>query len=333
MSSPPSFVVTATPHRVSLLGGGSDLPDFFLANRGAVVSLTIKRFLYVTVKRHSDLFGEQYRLSYSETEHADSVDDIRNDIARECLKLVPVPPPLYISTASDVPASSGLGSSAAFAIGLLHALHALRGEDVSPLELADEASTVEIDRLNRPIGLQDQYACAYGGLNYLQFEKGYGVRLEPLLMSGERLGDFLSGVKLVWSGNQRDAGEVLGEQRRRIPQTSASLIQLVRLADDARTSLLSSPDPLSDISKLVNESWELKRGLATGIDTAGISRLISDVRSAGASAAKVCGAGGGGFVMALVPPEEREPFASRLADHSVLGVELEPRGSRLVVSL
>ena len=108
MSSPPSFVVTATPHRVSLLGGGSDLPDFFLANRGAVVSLTIKRFLYVTVKRHSDLFGEQYRLSYSETEHADSVDDIRNDIARECLKLVPVPPPLYISTASDVPASSGL---------------------------------------------------------------------------------------------------------------------------------------------------------------------------------------------------------------------------------
>ena len=167
----PRAVTTITPQRLSFAGGGTDLPDFYEQHGGAVVSSTIDKYLYVTVKRHSPLFNEVYRLSYSKTEHVDHLEDIENDIARECLKLVHVEPPLFIATAADLPAQSGLGSSSSFAVGLLYALHTMRGEEVSAGQLAEEACHVEIGLLKRPIGKQDQYAAAFGGLNYMSFQR------------------------------------------------------------------------------------------------------------------------------------------------------------------
>ena len=167
----PRAVTTITPQRISFVGGGTDLPSFYELHEGGVISSAINQYVYVTVKKHSPLFNEQYRLSYSKTEHVHNLNEIENSIARECLRLVEVEPPLYISTAADLPASSGLGSSSSFAVGLLNALHLLKGERVTPAQLAEEACFIEIETLCNPIGKQDQYAAAFGGLNHIIFKK------------------------------------------------------------------------------------------------------------------------------------------------------------------
>src|SRR3989338_8599158 len=211
-SNYPHAVTTITPQRLSFVGGGTDLPDFYRKHGGAVVSTTIDKYIYVTVKRHSRLFNEAYRLSYSKTEHVDSLDEIENDVARECLRLVHVAPPLFIATASDLPASSGLGSSSSFAVGLLYALHALRGEDVSVGQLAEEASHVEIKMLGHPIGKQDQYAAAFGGLNYITFNSNGRVHLDPLWLPNGGADALFSNSMLFWTGMQREAEGILQER-------------------------------------------------------------------------------------------------------------------------
>src|SRR5437899_522903 len=178
--SHPRIVVTRTPLRVSFAGGGTDLADFYERDYGAVFSTAIDKYIFVTVKRHHELFNEPIRINYSSTELVDSLDHIRNNIAREALRLLKIDPPIYISTVGDVPASTGLASSSSFAVGLLNALHAYRGERVSPGQLAEEATKIEIDVLKEPIGKQDQYAVAFGGLNFFRFNPGGAVVVEPV---------------------------------------------------------------------------------------------------------------------------------------------------------
>ena len=220
----PRFVTTITPQRLSFAGGGTDFADFYLHHGGAVVSATIDKFVYVTVKRHSELFDEKYRLSYSLTEHVDDLDLIKNDIARECLRFLNVDPPLFISTTSDLPVSSGLGSSSSFAVGLLLALHCLRGEEVTAGQLAEEACHIEIDVLGKPIGKQDQYAAAFGGLNFYEFMKDGRVRVESLWNRVTDLQELFDSGTLYWTGVQRRAEDVLGEQQKNIPSQIEALI-------------------------------------------------------------------------------------------------------------
>src|SRR3990172_10800512 len=168
MRAHPSLVLTRTPLRVSFAGGGTDLAAFYdQTDYGAVVSTAINKYIYVTVKKHGEIFNEPIRLNYSRSEQVSRIDEIHNNIARECLRFLAIDPPIYISTVGDLPASTGLGGSSSFAVGLLNALHAYRGERVSASQLAEEASQIEIDILKEPIGKQDQYAAAFGGLNLL----------------------------------------------------------------------------------------------------------------------------------------------------------------------
>ncbi|SVA74578.1 uncharacterized protein METZ01_LOCUS127432, partial [marine metagenome] len=233
-----------SPQRLSFAGGGTDLPDFYRHHGGAVISATINKYLYVTVKRHSPLFNETYRLSYSKTEHVDTLDEIENDVARECLRLIHVEPPLYIATAADLPASSGLGSSSSFAVGLLYALHTMRGESVSAGQLAEEACHVEIGMLKRPIGKQDQYAAAFGGLNFITFQPDGRVHLDHIWLPDDGAASLFRNSMLFWTGTQRDAGSILEEQRANITETSETLVQMRDLAGDFRDILLQqSNDP------------------------------------------------------------------------------------------
>src|ERR1017187_5085299 len=179
----PKIVVTRTPLRVSFAGGGTDLPGFYEQDYGAVFSTAIDKFVYVTVKHHSELNKEPIRVNYSITELVDSIDVIQNNIARECLRLLKIDPPIYISIIGDLPASTGLAGSSCFAVGLLNALHAYRGERVSPGQLAEEACHIEINVLKEPIGKQDQYATAFGGLNFFRFNPGGAVTVEPVRVS------------------------------------------------------------------------------------------------------------------------------------------------------
>jgi D-glycero-alpha-D-manno-heptose-7-phosphate kinase len=323
-------VTTMAPLRVSLAGGGTDIAAYFTQHGGAVVSSTIDQYVYVTVKRHSPLFNENYRLSYSKTEHVDHLDNIENDIARECLRLVPVPPPLFISTAADLPALSGLGSSSSFAVGLLYALHVIKGEDVSAGQLAEEACHVEIDVLRRPIGKQDQYAAAFGGLNYISFRRDGRVQLDPLWLPNDAVGKLFKASMLFWTGQQRNAAGVLAEQVSRMPQAGADYAELHKMADDCRQQLLSGAHDLAAVGKLLDTGWRIKRGFASGISSDGIDAQYQRAMSAGALGGKILGAGGGGFLYLLVPPERQNAVRSALADMVDVAIDYDPRGARIL---
>jgi D-glycero-alpha-D-manno-heptose-7-phosphate kinase len=316
--------------RISFAGGGTDIASYYTAHGGAVISSTIDQYVYVTVKRHSPLFAENYRLSYSKTEHVDRLNDIENDIARECLRLVHVEPPLFISTSADLPAMSGLGSSSSFAIGLLYALHVIKGENVSAGQLAEEACHIEIDVLKRPIGKQDQYAAAFGGLNYISFGRDGRVRLDPLWLPNNGITALFRDSMLFWTGQQRDAGEVLSKQVQQIPQASANYAKLHEMADICRDQLLSGTEDFSGVATVIDAGWRIKRGLAQGISNDGIDRWYELSCAAGALGGKILGAGGGGFLYLLVPQARQERVRAALSDLVDVRISYESRGARIV---
>lgn len=326
----PRAVTTITPQRLSFAGGGTDLPDFCRLHGGAVVSTTIDKYIYVTVKRHSHLFNETYRLSYSRTEHVNSLDEIENDVARECLRLVNVEPPLFIATAADLPASSGLGSSSSFAVGLLYALHALRGEDVSLGQLAEEASHVEIEMLKRPIGKQDQYAAAFGGLNYITFKANGRVDLDSLWLPNDGAAVLFSNSMLFWTGTQREAEDILHEQRSMIGDTTDTLMRMREMAAECRDALLTISEDLRSFGAIVDAGWRAKRSLASKISSPQIDHCYARALEAGALGGKIAGAGGGGFLYLVVPLEFQARVRAKLPDMVDVPVKYEPRGVRLL---
>jgi len=326
----PRAVTTITPQRLSFAGGGTDLPEFYRQHGGAVVSTTIDKYIYVTVKRHSRLFNEAYRLSYSKTEHVDSLDEIENDVARECLRLVNVAPPLFIATASDLPASSGLGSSSSFAVGLLYALHTLRGEGVSVGQLAEEASHVEIEMLGRPIGKQDQYAAAFGGLNYITFNSNGRVHLDPLWLPNGGADALFDNSMLFWTGVQREAEDILREQRAMISDTADTLVKMREMAAECRDALLVINEDLRSFGTIVDSGWQAKRSLASKISSSQIDDCYARALEAGALGGKIAGAGGGGFLYLVVPPESQARVRATLPDMVDVPVKYEPRGVRLL---
>lgn len=331
MPKPSSLIVTRTPLRVSLAGGGTDLPAFYEASgHGAVLSTAIDKYVYVTLKRHDGMFGAPIRLNYSETEQVNSIGEIRNEIARECLKFVGVDPPIYISTVADVPAASGLGSSSAFCVGLLHALHIYRGEHPSAGQLAEEASEVEIGRLGRPIGKQDQYASAYGGFNLLRFLSTGGVSVEPQQFQGDGLDRFFHHLLLMWTGVTRNAADVLIEQRSNTPARGAELELIRRQAHTLQTVLSNGFYP-DQLGLALNEGWTLKRRLAAAVTTPVLDGWYERAIDAGAYGGKLCGAGGGGFFLFVVAPERRAAVLAALGELSEVKVGYEPQGSRVLV--
>jgi len=321
-----------TPLRVSFLGGGTDFPAFHATHEGLVVSMAIQQFIYVTVKRHSPLFGERYRISYSETEHVNSVGEIRNEIVRSCIELIGIQDPLFVSTASDVPAMSGLGSSSSFAVGLLNALHLMIGEPVSAGQLAEEACEVEINRLQKPIGKQDQYAAAFGGLNAFRFHTDGRVSIDAITLD-RRTYATLNDLVLLWTGMQRKAESILHEQNERTAENQHGLKALVDLSVDFKTDLVSGDLTLQRLADLLTQSWHIKRGLASTITSSPIDDAYESCLSAGALGGKLLGAGGGGFLLMCVPPEHKDEFMRQVTPLIPVPVRLESQGSRVLSSV
>ncbi len=329
----PRFVTTITPQRISFAGGGTDFTDFYLNHGGAVVSATIDKFVYVTVKRHSELFQEKYRLSYSQTEHVDDIELIENDIARECLRFLNVDPPLFISTTSDLPVSSGLGSSSSFAVGLLLALHNLRGESVTAGQLAEEACHIEIEVLGKPIGKQDQYAAAFGGLNFYDFRKDGRVRVESLWNSRNDSQSIFDASVLFWTGVQRKAEDILGEQQKNIPNRIDSLVEMSKLAGKCREVFLHSEKLVSDVAEIVNMSWVHKRNFASTISSDVLDDGVARAIKSGALGSKIAGAGGGGFLYVLAKKADQDNVIKSLSDMSPVNFKYSPSGARVLVSI
>lgn len=330
-SRQPRAVTTITPQRISFVGGGTDLPAFYKDHEGGVISSAIDQYVYVTVKRHSSLFQEEYRLSYSKTEHANNLDDIENGIARECLRLVKVDSPLYIATAADLPASSGLGSSSSFAVGLLHALHLLNGERVSPGQLAEEACEVEINILGNPIGKQDQYAAAFGGLNHIIFKKSGRVEIDHMVLQDNFIDRIFENSLLVWSGIQRDASSVLSKQNKKVGCQMERYKSLIQDGQDCKELFLNpAKDFLQHFGSLLDRTWETKKSLEETISSSVIDDIHEQIKSLGGYGGKLSGAGGGGFFFEIVPQNLHGAVLDIYGPSKVLKVAYEPLGSRLL---
>lgn len=327
----PRIVVTRTPLRVSFAGGGTDLADFYERDYGAVFSTAIDKYIFVTVKQHSKLFNEPIRINYSVTELVDDVGQIKNNIARECLRLLKIDPPIYISTAGDLPASTGLAGSSCFAVGLLHALHAFRGERVSPGQLAEEACHIEISVLKEPIGKQDQYAAAFGGLNFFRFNPGGAVTVEPARIKNHFLEDLFDHILMFWTGIQRDASSVLAEQQRNIPDKMSYLRRMRDHAHELQTQTGTGKFDPEAFGRVLDESWQLKRQLAASISSPKIDEYYERAIKAGADGGKICGAGNGGFLLFIVRPGKKSAVRQALSGLLEVPVRHEVHGSRVLL--
>ncbi|MGH9150354.1 MAG: GHMP kinase [Acidimicrobiales bacterium] len=324
--------MTRTPLRVSFAGGGTDLAAFYEKEDGAVFSTAITQYVWVTVKRHSEIFNEPIRVNYSRSEQVNEVGEIENDIARECLRLLDIEPPVYISTVGDVPASTGLGGSGAFAVGLLNALHAFRDERVSAGQLAEEACHIEIDVLGEPIGKQDQYAAAFGGLNVFSFGPEGVVSVEHQRLAEGARRELFDGLMLFWTGHQRDASGVLAEQQEKVPERFGALQALRDQAHELKRLVAAGAIDRAGLGAVLDQGWRLKRTLAGGITNPQIDHWYGTAMAAGAVGGKLCGAGGGGFFLFVVP-DDRKPAVRAALGLKELAIDHEPHGSQVVASV
>ncbi len=323
----PEIIVTRTPLRISLAGGGTDLRAFYGSDHGAVVSTSIDRYVYVTVKQHGPVFDEQIRLNYSASESIHEIEAIRNNIARECLLFLEVEPPIYISVVSDLPESSGLGGSSSFTVGLLHALHRYRGDRVGAQQLAQEASQIEIDVLREPIGKQDQYAASYGGMNLFRFCANEDVFIDPIRVRPGTLASLFDNFVMLWTGHQRRSSSVLDEQRERTEEHLDQLEAMRAHAYQAATLLAADVFDAPALGALMDESWQLKRQLASAVTNEQIDAWYRAGCEAGAYGGKLCGAGGGGFLIFVAPPERRRAIHAALPELRPVDVGYAAGGS------
>ena len=291
--------LTVAPLRVSFVGGGSDIATYYSKSPGIVVSAAINKYVYVHVKRHDPLFQERYRISYSIIEHCQSRDEIKNEIVRSCLELLNFDEPLQINTSADLPSNSGLGSSSSFAVALLLALHTLMGENVGPAQLAEEAYAVEHKLLKSPVGKQDHYAAAFGGLNKFVFKSDETVEILPLYVGHEELGRLLDNVILIWTGDSRQADTILQNQALRANENFNNLQKLTVQAEHFSKLLLQKQLDLSELGLQIKNAWDLKLSLSPMIMTPRIQEIFNELLPFNPLGYKLLGAGGGGFVLAL----------------------------------
>ncbi len=288
------MIITKTPFRVSFCGGGSDMATFYREHGGCVLSTSINRYMYLTIHPYFD--ANKTALRYSGIEIVDDIKDIKHTIFHQVLNDMGVSG-VEISSTADVPSGTGLGSSSSFTVGLLHTIYCYKGKYVSKKKIAEEACRVEIEKLGNPIGKQDQYAAACGGLNFIEFNKDETVTVSPIIMDFETKEALQENLVMFYTGITHDANVILAEQKKNISEEdkATNLIRMCGLAKDMKSAL--EHNELSDFGRILNEGWCLKRELAKGVSNPKIDELYNCAVENGASGGKLLGAGGGGFLL------------------------------------
>jgi D-glycero-alpha-D-manno-heptose-7-phosphate kinase len=322
------MIISRTPFRISFVGGGTDLRSFYKNNHGSVISASIDKFIYVVVKKQIGIVEHKYRINWSKVEFCNSIEEIEHPIVREALKLLNIDFPLEITTFADVPSNTGLGSSSSFAVGLLHALYALKGQMVTKATLARQAAAIEIEILGRPIGKQDHYAAAYGGLNVFNFLSNEKVEVEPVFCSPEVLSSLGNNLILFYTKLKRDAGMVLKKQNDSAQANESALIKMRDLVAHFRDAF-SNLDSLASVGNILHEGWMLKRGLTDLISSSEIDAFYSKAINAGATGGKLLGAGGGGFLLFYVPAINRAAVKNALSDLEEIPIGFDDAGTRI----
>jgi D-glycero-alpha-D-manno-heptose-7-phosphate kinase len=322
-------IITRTPYRISFFGGGTDYPAWFREHGGSVLSTTINRYCHITCRFLPPFFDFKSRVVWSHIELVRDHRDVLHPVVRALLEALQIEQGVELHHNGDLPAQSGLGSSSSFTVGCLHALLALQGHLVGKRELADRAVHVEQEILKENVGIQDQIAASFGGLNRIEIARDGTYAVQPIPIDPLRLAEFERHLILLYTGQSRRASAIAAEQIRNTPNKTRELTLMREMVDPAVT-VLTGQGPLDEFGRLIHESWEIKRSLASNIAPGFVNDIYGVARQHGALGGKLLGAGGGGFMLLFAKPESHGRIKEALASLLVVPIELERIGSQLL---
>jgi D-glycero-alpha-D-manno-heptose-7-phosphate kinase len=324
------MIVTRTPFRISFFGGGTDYPTWFQEHGGVVIATTIDKYCYISCRYLPPFFDHKYRVVYSRIENVTEPDDIQHPAVRAVLKYMSCNRGLEIHHDGDLPARSGLGSSSSFTVGLLNALKALKGRHISNEDLAALAIHIEQKVIQENVGSQDQISASYGGFNRIEFLRNGGFLVNPIILHKDRLENFQDNLMLFFTGFSRIASEIAKSKIDNIHQRYAELSRMKEMADEA-ISILQGDGELDEFGELLDMGWQYKKSLSDRVSTVEIDQIYDAAREAGALGGKLLGAGGGGFMLFFVRPENQSRVLERLKHLIHVPFRFENSGSRVVL--
>jgi len=323
------MIISRTPLRMSFVGGGSDLPQFYREHGGAVLSTAIDKYIFVTANKK---FDQGVRLAYSVTEEVSHAGELQHALARQAMHYLGVDGGIELTTVADIPSKgTGLGSSSSFAVGLLNVLHSFQNRFTTPRKLADQACHIEIDLLGEPIGKQDQYAAAYGGLKLYEFNPDDTVTVSPIIMARERRSELARRIIMFYTGVTRSASGILSGQAKAISSDQNKILSMKRMVELTYVlrDVLHQGD-LQSFGDILHENWELKKTMAQGVSNAGIDAAYEAARVAGATGGKILGAGAGGFLIFYANEDRHEAIERVLAPMRRIDFSFEDSGSQII---
>ncbi len=324
------MVISRTPHRISFFGGGTDYPSFYLRHGGKTLGVAINKYSYLNIRKLPPFFTYKHRIVYSKQENVNTANEIEHPSVRETLKYLNIDFGLSIHHDGDIPARSGMGSSSAFTVGLLHSINALNGSVSSKYELMRNSIHIEQNLIKENVGSQDQAFAAYGGLNIINFLQNGEIIVNPIIINKKRLLVFQDNLMLFFSGLSRTASKIAAEQIKKTNQNISNLYKMKDLVDEGYNILLGAKD-LNKFGELLNYSWELKKSLSNKITNNKIDDMYKKAIKAGAIGGKLLGAGGGGFMLFYVKKERQESVKRALNNFLHIPFDFDFDGSKIVV--
>jgi D-glycero-alpha-D-manno-heptose-7-phosphate kinase len=321
------MIISRTPYRISFFGGGTDYPDWYLKNGGQVLSTTINKYCYITCRYLPPFFSHKHRIVYSQIENVKYLDEINHPAVREVLKDFKINKGLEIHHDGDLPAKSGLGSSSSFTVGLVHALSALLNISITKKKLALKALEIEQSILKEKVGSQDQIAAAYGGLNFIKFNKNSSFSVSPLIISKSKKNDLEKHIILCFTGISRLAPAIASEKLSNIANKTEKFERLSYFTEEGVKILNSTKFTIKDFGKLLTESWKVKKSLASVVSNSRIDEIFNEGLENQAIGGKLLGAGAGGFLMFIVPPNKRDFFMKHMKKYICLPIKFDVEGS------
>ncbi|MBM3599265.1 MAG: kinase [Alphaproteobacteria bacterium] len=325
------MIISRTPFRVSLFGGGSDYPPWYRQHGGAVLGMTINKYCYITIRPLPPFFEHRHRIVYSRIELVKTTSEIDHPSVRAVLTEMNIREGLEIHHDGDLPARSGLGSSSSFTVGLLNALNAYEGRMMSKKRLADEAIRIEQDVIKENVGSQDQVWAAYGGLNRINFRTDDSIGVVPIITDDRKRHQLQESMLLFFTGLARNASTIAGDKIANLEKKAQQIRTMVQMVDEAQAILQNPRRSINEIGQLLHDSWQLKRELAASITSSTIDDIYEAGRKAGAIGGKLLGAGGGGFMLFFVEPDKRPSVIKALGKLIPVPVEIGRDGSRIIV--
>lgn len=323
------MVISRTPFRISFFGGGTDYPAWYKKNGGAVLATTINKYCYISCRHLPPFFEHKSRIIWSKMEYIRNISEIQHPSVRECLRFMKIDKGVEIHHDGDLPARTGMGSSSAFTVGLLHALYALKGIMPTKRQLALDAIYLEQQVMKENVGSQDQALAAFGGFNLIEFGGKRHLQVQPVTVNSERLELFKSHLMLFFTGFSRTASEIAAEQVKKTPYKQKELKLMFEMVNRA-LEILNSNSDLSEFGKLLHENWQIKRSLSQKISTPLIDEIYSNARRTGALGGKLLGAGGGGFILLFAKPEVQPKIRERLRKFLYVPFRFENLGSQII---